>query len=200
MMQVRNENDKENMLIGYARTSIYDQNLAFQYEALKAAGREKIFEDRTSGSRSDRPRLNMVLQVLRKGDTLVIWKLERLSRSLRSLIDFAKQLEDQGIHFKSLTDQIDISTPAGRFSFHMMASLAQMERELIIERTKAGLIAARKEGRIGGRKRRMTPSKVEAARHLLSSGRSPREVAGNLGVSLSSFIDGFLHQRVFLKK
>jgi DNA invertase Pin-like site-specific DNA recombinase len=172
------------MLIGYARVSTDEQSLALQQDALKKAGCEKIFEDTTSGSRSDRPGLNTMTQVLRKGDTLVVWKLDRLGRSLKSLIDYTKQLEEQGIHFKSLTDQIDTSTPAGRFFFHVMASLAQMERELIIERTKAGLAAAKREGRTGGRKRKMTDSKLEAAKRLLASGRPPKEVAENLGVSI----------------
>lgn len=172
------------MLIGYARVSTDEQSLALQQDALKKAGCEKIFEDVTSGSRSDRPGLNTLTQVLRKGDTLVVWKLDRLGRSLKSLIDYTKQLEEQGVNFKSLTDQIDTSTPAGRFFFHVMASLAQMERELIIERTKAGLAAAKREGRTGGRKRKMTDSKLEAAKRLLASGRPPKEVAENLGVSI----------------
>lgn len=124
------------------------------------------------------------MQVLHKGDTLVVWKLDRLGRTLKSLIDLIKQLEGQGVHFKSLTDQIDTSTAAGRFFFHVMASLAQMERELIIERTKAGLAIAKKAGRTGGRKRKMTDSKLVAAKRLLESGRPPREVAENLGLSI----------------
>jgi DNA invertase Pin-like site-specific DNA recombinase len=100
------------------------------------------------------------------------------------LIEFVGKLEKDGIHFRSLTDGIDTNTPAGRFFFHVMASLAQMERELLIERTKAGLDAAKKRGRIGGRKRSMTPSKVEAAKKLLAEGMPPRDVAHNLGVSI----------------
>lgn len=172
------------MLIGYARVSTEDQNLSLQQDALKKAGCEKIFEDKISGSRTDRPGLNTLMQVLRKGDTLVVWKLDRLGRTLKSLIDLIKQLEGQGVHFKSLTDQIDTSTAAGRFFFHVMASLAQMERELIIERTKAGLAIAKKAGRTGGRKRKMTDSKLASAKRLLESGRPPREVAENLVVSI----------------
>ena len=121
---------------------------------------------------------------VRKGDTFVIWKLDRLGRSVKGLIDFVGDLEAKGVHFRSLTDGIDTSTPAGRFFFHVMASLAQMERELLIERTKAGLRAAKERGRVGGRKRVMTPSKLEAAHKLLDEGIPPKEVALNLGVSI----------------
>ena len=121
---------------------------------------------------------------LRKNDTFIIWTLDRLGRNLKSLIEFVGKLEKGGINFRSLTDGIDTNTPAGRFFFHVMASLAQMERELLIERTKAGLDAAKKRGRIGGRKRSMTPSKVEAAKKLLAEGMPPRDVAQNLGVSI----------------
>ena len=116
--------------------------------------------------------------------TLVVWKLDRLGRGVKGLVDLVAELEGKGVHFRSLTDQIDTSTPAGRFFFHVMASLAQMERELIIERTRAGLEAARRMGRVGGRKRLMTESKVESARQLLAGGLPPGEVAKNLGVSV----------------
>jgi DNA invertase Pin-like site-specific DNA recombinase len=115
---------------------------------------------------------------------LVIWKLDRLGRSVKGLVDLVGELSDRGIQFKSLTDSIDTSTPSGRFFFHVMASLAQMERELIVERTRAGLAAAKQQGRTGGRKRRMTDSKIESAKKLLAGGMSPKEVAKNLGVSV----------------
>ena len=124
------------------------------------------------------------MATLREGDTLVIWKLDRLGRSVKNLVDLVGELHRQGIQFKSLTDSIDTGTPSGRFFFHVMASLAQMERELIVERTCAGLEAARRLGRTGGRKRRMTESKVQSAKKLLASGIPPREVAKNLGVSV----------------
>lgn len=172
------------MLIGYARISTDDQDLSLQMIALEQAHCEKIFTDRLSGSQSDRPGLNSAFSHLRAGDTLVVWKLDRLGRGVKSLIDMVTNMESQNIHFQSLTDQIDTSTPAGRFFFHVMASLAQMERELIIERTRAGLAAARKKGRIGGRKRRMTDSKIEAAKKLFEAGALPKDIANDLGVSI----------------
>lgn len=170
--------------IGYARVSTTDQNVDLQTKALKEAGCNKIYEDQLSGLRADRPVLQKALDQLRNGDTFVVWKLDRLGRSVKDLIEFVSQLEENHIHFKSLTDHIDTSTPMGRFFFHVMASLAQMERELIAERTRAGLDAARQRGRIGGRKRQMTPSKIESAKKLLSNGIPPKEVAHNLGVSI----------------
>jgi len=172
------------MLIGYARVSTADQNLALQYDALKQAGCERIFEDKVSGSHAERVGLNQAMDMLRKGDTFVVWKLDRLGRSVGKLVETVEKLEKRGIDFKSLTDSIDTSTPSGRFFFHVMASLAQMERELIAERTKAGLEAARLLGRKGGRKRKMSESKLESARKLLASGIPPKEVAKNLGISV----------------
>lgn len=117
-------------------------------------------------------------------ETLVIWKLDRLGRSLKNLIDYTSRLEEMDIHFQSITDGIDTKTAAGRFFFHVMGALAQMERELIIERTKAGLVAARERGRRGGRKRAMTDSNLEAAKKLLADGIPPKDVAQNLGFSI----------------
>jgi DNA invertase Pin-like site-specific DNA recombinase len=172
------------MRIGYARVSTDDQNLDLQTQALGQAKCERVFSDKTSGTKIDRPGLKEALSHLRKGDTLVVWKLDRLGRGVKGLVDLVTDLQALGVHFQSLTDQIDTSSPAGRFFFHVMASLAQMERELIVERTHAGLEAARRRGRIGGRKRLMTPSKVDSARQLLASGTPPKEVAQNLGVSI----------------
>jgi len=172
------------MLIGYARVSTEDQHLILQQEALEKSGCERIFTDKMSGTRADRPGLKDALSHLRQGDTFVVWKLDRLGRSVKGLVDLVGDLEKLGVHFKSVTDSIDTSTPAGRFFFHVMASLAQMERELIVERTRAGLAAAKKQGRAGGRRRRMTENKVNAARKLLADGMSPRDVAQNLGVSI----------------
>ncbi|MGL5667329.1 MAG: recombinase family protein [Shewanella sp.] len=172
------------MMIGYARVSTQDQNLDLQIEALTRAGCQKIYEDKISGVRAERPGLTQTLEMLREGDTLVVWKLDRLGRSVKQLVDMVGELHKQGIQFKSLTDAIDTGTPAGRFFFHVMASLAEMERELIIERTRAGLDAARQLGRKGGRKPKMTSSKIESAKKLLASGIPPRDVAKNLGVSI----------------
>lgn len=172
------------MLIGYARVSTQDQNLELQREALVKAGCKQVFEDKVSGSRAERPGLAKMLDMLREGDTLIIWKLDRLGRSVKQLVDLVGKLHKQGVQFRSLTDSIDTSTPSGRFFFHVMASLAEMERELTIERTRAGLEVARQLGRRGGRKPKMTESKVESAKKLLDSGMPPRDVAMNLGVSI----------------
>lgn len=172
------------MFIGYARVSTDEQELAFQIVALQQAGCEKILQDKMSGSRMTRPGLTDAISQVRKGDSFVVWKLDRLGRSVKGLIELVATLEKKGAHFKSLTDQIDTSTPAGRFFFHVMASLAQMERELIIERTRAGLAAARRLGRVGGRKRLMTDSKIESAKKLIDSGKPPRQIARDLGISV----------------
>ena len=172
------------MLIGYARVSTQDQNLELQREALTQAGCQKIFEDKISGAKIDRPGLSKALELLREADTLVVWKLDRLGRSVKQLVNLVSELHKQNIHFKSLTDAIDTSTPSGRFFFHVMASLAEMERELTIERTRAGLEIARQLGRKGGRKPKMTASKIVSAKKLLASGIPPRDVAKNLNISI----------------
>ena len=169
------------MLVGYARVSTQDQNLELQREALTQAGCQKLFEDKLSGTRAERPGLAKALEMLRKGDTLVVWKLDRLGRSVKQLVDLVSELHKQSIQFKSL---IDTGTPSGRFFFHVMASLAEMERELTVERTRAGLAVARLSGRKGGRKPKMTKSKIESAKKLLASGIAPKDVAKNLGVSI----------------
>jgi DNA invertase Pin-like site-specific DNA recombinase len=172
------------MLIGYIRVSTQDQNLDLQIDALTRAGCKKIFDDKVSGSRAERPGLAKALEMLREGDTLVVCKLDRLGRSVKNLVDLVGELHKQGVQFKSLTDAIDTGTPSGRFFFHVMASLAEMERELTIERTRAGLEVARQLGRKGGRKRQMTDSKIASAKKLLTNGVPPRDVARNLGVSI----------------
>jgi len=172
------------MLIGYARVPTQDQNLDLQREALNKAGCKKVFEDKASGMRSERPALSKTLEILREGDTLVVWKLDRLGRSVKQLVNLVGELHKQGIQFKSLTDAIDTGSPSGRFFFHVMASLAEMERELTVERTRTGLEVARRLGRKGGRRPKMTKSKIESAKKLLASGVPPRDVAKNLGVSV----------------
>ena len=172
------------MLIGYARVSTQDQNLDLQTEALTKVGCKKIYNDKISGSRAERPGLAKALEMLREGDTLVVWKLDRLGRSVKNLVDLVGELHQQGIQFKSLTDAIDTGTPSGRFFFHVMASLAEMARELTVESTRAGLEVARQLGRKGGRRRQMTESKIESAKKLLANGVPPRDVATNLGVSV----------------
>ena len=143
------------MLIGYARVSTDDQNPDMQVDDLEKAECKEIFIDKISGASKEKPELKKALSYLREGDTLVVWKLDRLGRSVRKLIELTDELENRNINFKSLTDSIDTSTPSGRFFFHVMASLSEMERELLIERTQKGLAAARKRGRIGyGTKRK----------------------------------------------
>jgi DNA invertase Pin-like site-specific DNA recombinase len=172
------------MLIGYARVSTQDQNLELQLEALTKAGCQKVFEDTISGTRAERPGLGKALEMLREGDTLVVWKLDRLGRSVKQLVELVSALHKQNVQFKSLTDSIDTGTPSGRFFFHVMASLAEMERDLIVERTRAGLDIARQLGRKGGRKPKMTDSKIASAKKLLASGVPPKDVAKNLGISI----------------
>ena len=170
--------------IGYARVSTRDQNLDLQTAALNKVGCTRIFEETMSGAKRARPELEKTLDHARAGDTLVVWKLDRLGRSVKDLVELVGELEKRGVHFQSVTDNIDTSTPAGRFFFHVMASLAQMERELLIERTRAGLDAAKSQGRVGGRKRVMSESKLESAKKLLAAGAAPRDVAADLGVSV----------------
>ncbi len=172
------------MQIGYARVSTQDQDLSLQHAALQEARCDKIYDDKASGVTASREGLKLALEVLRENDSLVVWKLDRLGRSVKDLVAIVCDLEQRGVHFKSLTDQIDTSTPSGRFFFHVMASLAQMERDLTAERTRAGLDAARRQGRTGGRKRKMDDSKIAAAKQLLQDGIPPREVARSLEVSV----------------
>lgn len=172
------------MKIGYARISTKNQNLNLQIDALKKEGCEKIYREISNSSKFDRPELSKVIEFLRNGDTLVVWKLDRLGRSVKNLIQFVDNLNSKNISFISLTDSIDTSTPSGKFFFHIMASLAEMEKELISERTKAGLESAKKLGRRGGRKRAMTDSKLDSAKKLLKNGVSHKEVAKNLGISI----------------
>jgi DNA invertase Pin-like site-specific DNA recombinase len=155
-----------------------------QIEALTKAGCKKVFKDKISGSRGERPGLIKAQESLREGDTLVVWKLDRLGRSVKNLVDLVGELHQEGVQFKSLTDAIDTGSASGRFFFHVMASLAEMERELAIERTRAGLEVARQLRRKVGRKRQMTDSKIKSAKKLLASGVPPRDVATNLGVSV----------------
>lgn len=174
------------MKIGYARVSTHDQRPDLQEEALRSAGCERTYTDRASGKAVDRPELAKALDQLRDGDTFVVWKLDRLARSVKQLVDLVSGFESQGVNFASITDAIDTSTPTGRFFFHVMASIAEMERDLIVERTRAGLETARRHGRRGGRKPVMTEQKVAAARKLLAGATSPREVAESLGVSVAT--------------
>lgn len=174
------------MKIGYARISTKDQNVEFQKEALTKVGCEKIYEDVLSGAKHEKPGLNLALEVLRSGDILTVWKLDRLGRSVKQLVELVEEFEKRDIHFSSVTEGIDTSNPSGKFFFHMMASLAEMERDLIIERTRSGLETARKQGKLSGRKPKMNSSKVKAAKKLLEIGISPKEVAKSLEISVAT--------------
>src|SRR5487761_2715545 len=146
------------MLLGYARVSKGDeQSNALQAKALRAAGCRRLFEEAASGGRWDRPELHRLLDQLREGDTVVVWKLDRLSRSLKDGLYIMERIGDAGAGFRSITESIDTTTPAGRMMMQMVGSFAEFEREMLKERTKAGLDAARKEGRVGGRRPKLKP-------------------------------------------
>lgn len=155
------------MLVGYARVSTLDQNPEMQIDSLKSAGCEKIFIEKLSGAKDDRPQLKSALEYIRNGDTLVIWKLSRLARSITQVINTVKDLETRNIGLKVLTQKIDTTTPEGRLFFHMTAAFDQFQRELIVENTKAGLKAARNRGRVGGRPKVLTEEKIKAAKAMI---------------------------------
>lgn len=180
------------MLIGYARVSTADQDLTLQTDALAKAGCEKVFTDKVSGAKIDRPGLAEALRFARAGDCIIVWKLDRLGRSIQGLIALAADLSMRKIDFRSLTDGFDTSTASGRLLFHILASVAEMERELVKERTIAGLAAAREKGGTGGGRRpAMTADKTDTARKLLAAGDKPAQVAKLLGVGLSTFYRQF---------
>lgn len=169
-------------LIGYARISTAEQSLALQHDALARAGCAVVFEDRASGSKTERPGLAEALAHLRRGDTLVVWKLDRLGRSMAHLIDTVRGLEARGEGFRSLTEGVDTTTPGGTLVFHLFGALAQFERDLIRERTHAGLKAAEARGRKGGRRPVVTPDKLARARAHLAAGLTVREAAARVKV------------------
>ena len=172
------------MHIGYARVSTGEQNLDMQIDALKQAGCEKIFTDEMSGAKSERPGLQEALAFVRDGDMLVVWRLDRLGRSLKDLVQRVGEMKQQGIRFKSLQENIDTSSPGGKFQFHVFSALAEFERDLIRERTMAGLRAARARGRLGGRPRQMTTEKIKMAASLMKdTSVSVPEICQTLNVS-----------------
>lgn len=160
------------MLIGYARVSkIEGQETAAQVSALRDAGAEKIFQEQASGGRWDRPELHCLLNQLRPGDVVVVWKLDRLSRSLSDLLRIMEKVDEAGAGFRSLTEAVDTTTPAGRMMMQMIGSFAEFEREMICQRTRAGLEKARREGRQGGRRQKLTPQQRREAAEMVASGR-----------------------------
>jgi DNA invertase Pin-like site-specific DNA recombinase len=175
------------MLIGYARVSTVDQDPSLQLDALRAAGCDELFEERASGARSDRPVLAQAMKFAREGDTLVVWRLDRFGRSLKDLIENVQALRDKGVGFRSLAESVDTTTAGGQLVFHVFGALAEFERELIRERTLAGLAAARARGRKGGRPPKMTKRKVKQADRLLSDPQADiRAICETLGVSKST--------------
>lgn len=175
------------MLIGYARVSTLDQNPDMQKQALRAAGCKKIFIEKASGALRERPELAAAIAYARAGDTVVVWKLDRLARSLKQLIETVEHLEKQNVGFRSLTESIDTTTSGGRLVFHIFAALAEFERSLIRERTIAGLVAARERGARPGRKPALNVDDLAAARALLKDGHlTVVEVARRLGVATST--------------
>jgi DNA invertase Pin-like site-specific DNA recombinase len=176
-LRTRKRTDHPLAHLGYARVSTLDQDPTLQLDALAAAGCAKVFEDRASEARADRPGLQKALDYVRDGDVLIVWKLDRLGRSLPHLIETISALEKRGVGFRSLTEAIDTTTPGGRLVIHLFGALGQFERDLIRERTRAGLKAAEARGHKGGRKPVVTTDKLKRARDLIAKGLTVREAA-----------------------
>jgi len=172
------------MKIGYARVSTLDQNPDLQTDALEKAGCERVLVDKVSGAADHRPNLEMVKEMLRPGDTLVVWRLDRLGRSLRDLIETVREVEEQGAGFQSLQEAIDTTTPTGKLTFHLFGALAEFERNLIRERTQSGLQAARARGRLGGRRKALNKGQRELVVKLYNSReKTVQEIGDLVGVS-----------------
>lgn len=173
------------MKIGYARVSTKHQNLQLQLDALSEAGCEKIFTDKISSQKKQREGLDEAIEYTRNGDSLVVWKLDRLCRSTKELIDISCKLDDKGVALLSLTEQIDTSSPAGRMYFTVLGAIAQMEREIMKERIMAGMESAKKNGRSAGRKK-LDKNKIKSAKTLLEAGATYEEAANSLSIGLST--------------
>jgi len=187
------------MLIGYARVSTLDQNPELQVDALNEAGCKKIFTEKISGANKKRKQLQEALDYMREGDTLVIWKLSRLARSLTQIIKTVKDLEDRQIGLKVLTQKIDTATPEGRLFFHMNAAFDQFQREIIVENTRAGLKSARKKGRIGGRPTLMTDDKMRVAQAMLKDTKNYpfiSDIIKTLNIGRTTFYRHFPPERI----
>ena len=174
------------MNYGYARVSTEDQNPALQLAALKKAGCGIVFKDKVTGAHVNRPALTRCLKKLDTGDTLIVWKLDRLGRGLRDLIRMLDEFKLKGIKFRSLTEAIDTETPAGRAMWRMIGVLAELERSLIVERTRAGVKAARSRGVKFGPKLKLTPDRVRHARKLIQQGQTPTQAARSIGIGRST--------------
>ena len=184
MMKEKRKN-KKGLLVGYARVSTFDQDPQMQIDALVDAGVDSrhLYEERISGSTIQRTKLKEVLEFVKDGDILVVWKLDRLGRSLQDLIHIVKDLKDRGVGFKSLTEGIDTTNSGGMLIFHIFGSLAQFERELIRERTLAGLEAAKRQGRKGGRPRSLNEEQLETMKDLIKKGKGVSYIARSLNTS-----------------
>lgn len=184
------------MLIGYARVSTYDQKLRLQRDALRAAGCERTFEEKHSAARGPLPAREELLAFARPGDVVVVWKLDRLGRSMRDLVELVATLNERGVELRSLGESLDTTTPAGKLIFHIFAALAEMEAAVLRERTRAGLAAARRRGKRIGRPRALSPEQVEMARTLMANPTlSAAMVAQQLGVHRSTLYRSFSSRR-----
>ena len=188
------------MKIGYARVSTQEQDLSLQLDALKQAGCAQIYQEKITGAKRERPELQKMLEQLRDADVVVIWKLDRLARSLKDLVDLVNQIQEQGAALLSLNDQIDTTTPHGKFTFHIFAALAEFERDIIRERTKAGLAAARARGRIGGRPKGLSQKGEHTAiiteKLYLEGDLSIQEICEQLSISKGTLYNYLRHQGV----
>ncbi len=192
---MKTEHSAAGAMIGYARVSTQDQKLDLQTEALRAAGCGKIFTDVASGAKAKRPGLDEALAYLRQGDTLIVWKIDRLGRSVSHLIRTVDELRERGIAFRSLSDAaIDTTTTSGKLVFNLFAVLADFERELIRDRTRAGLAVAKARGRSGGRRPVITPAKLARAQKLMKTGLTAREAAAAIGVGKTALYNALRQQ------
>lgn len=188
------------MLIGYARVSTLEQNLDLQIDALEQAGCQKIITDTVSGARVERPGLAKLKELLREGDTLVIWKLDRLGRSLKNLIEWIQYLDSEGVALKSLKESIDTSTSTGKLIFHIFGALSEFERDLIRERTQAGMLSARARGKLGGRPKKLSKEKRAMALQLYESKKYTVRWSDLAGHSVKRVIGLKTHKIPFQKQ
>lgn len=183
VLRLFNTYDMTNQRMGYGRISTSDQNVNSQKDALLRAGSDQLFIDTFTGTKSNRPELNRLRSQLRRGDTLVVTRLDRLGRSAKDLLNLVSEIQDQGVHLEVLEQSINTSTPEGKLFFTLVASFAEFEREIMRARTIDGLAAARARGRLGGRKPVMSPTKIDMAKKLYSEGKYVKDIAEILGVS-----------------
>ena len=188
------------MKIGYARVSTQEQNLSLQLDALQAAGCATIYQEKVTSAKKERPELQKLIGQLRAGDVVVVWKLDRLGRSLQDLVSLVNEMQGKGAEFQSLNDHIDTTTPQGKFTFHLFAALAEFERDIIRERTKAGLAAARARGRTGGRPEELSKEAQHTAmiadRLYQDGDLTVKQICRQLSISRGTFYNYLRHQGV----